>query len=535
MVIKRTCSATLGSIGQRLRINNLSTVRDQVVATVVGSMLFAIVSVSLAHITGFATIDEALRWFRSMGVEAPSDKLSIVIADFEGDTDLKTTGLVARSLKDQKGFSVIRLGRVLAVDDDRGDQAAAFDIARIKSRETLNQIKGDVLIWGEVFAGEVELRFLTSEDRLPASLAGKDAIELLVAPNEIKFSEATHDLGIAMLIGSILPEIFGSVERPGAFLTDVARPTAEKLGRFIENMPSELESVLQADLRFIYGGLNTLIGVESGEKERIERAIEEFQIATSLLSRSMYPDRLARTKFMIGHALLMLNLMGGTQVASIDKAIDSVEESLSIPDGHSASDRRTAQATLGMLLALKGQTLRERELLVEGLSILEASLPAIDGEAEVFTVEDMVIQQQVSSAEFFLGGMSLDSIHLRRALERKRELSRRIDKDRHPLFWFGIQISHSLMLSYLADREDSAEKFEEASSLALQGLSVVDRERMPHLWANAKLVMAWALVGRGNRDVSYAADAIPVLLDAMDDLPPHQRLDAISLLDLHGH
>ncbi len=429
---------------------------------------------------------------------ASGDKLAIFVARFDEGKDEAVRDRVIASLKETLGDAV-QIGRanfVLRADERVSDVSEETKGAEKKAQEFLKRTGGHLLIWGKADSlGDihvVDLHFVS-----PAH-DGSEGRQYGYMPGKLRLgTDFGREIGTAL--AAVAASLAGAaLSRKGSYLADVLKPLARQLELLIRSLPSVLTREDRRILLSSYASVQSMIGQQTGESSRLEKAVDAYKMALDELSRDSDPLRWAATQNDLGIALQALGERVGSTM-HLENAIRAFKLALEEREPErDPLDWATTQNNLGFAL----QTLGERE---SGAARLEEAVAAYQLALRERTrtrapLDWAETQNNLGAALKSLGERESGTARLEEAVAAYRLALEERTRERVPLDWAATQNNLGAVLQSLGERQGGAARLEEAVAAYRLALAERTRERVPLEWAMTQNNLGNALSRLGERE-----------------------------------
>lgn len=439
----------------------------------------------------------------------PPDRLGVVVARFHGDPDGLADGLLVRALRGDPALSpylaVFRSCRrfnpegVGAIEEQVGD-------IRERARRVLLNTDAQILLWGGVRDGKVQLRFVSNRTGLARAA-------LNVAGRSIRVEEARVEIPV-------------SLDRPEAALADVK---AMMLGLMApgnerrQGLKAEASRSFAVSLDWVRASVVSLRNL----RRRIDRSLDPRRFAM-VANQLCYEERLlgdvdddpARYRAAEQACSDALDARPRSlfpvdwAVARINRASVRIRLHKFAPDRDEAlrlliSARKDLEAAAGLLdrhltpqlWALSRRNLavvfeRMGELDAEGRSgeFFERSVASSTAALEVlnpdFQPVDWAITQQNTCLALYQHGVRLGAEGRDKVLEARRRCRlalAKLPRSDAPLPWAMVQNNLAVTEAILGSMEASQDRLRAARAAFEAAQTVYRRDRLPAKWAEVEI------------------------------------------------
>jgi tetratricopeptide (TPR) repeat protein len=466
-------------------------------------------------------VDKVSRYRRATAT-ATGDRLSIYVADLDGDDE---TGTLRRRVMDTilrelgrdtveliEAGVLLQLHKPAASDDDALIDAVGYGQALLRRKH------GDLLIWGHVAREgaltQIDVRFISSEIRAENTRVGMTD-RLLLEP---KFVE---DMG-AVLAAMALIAAEPATEEAGTYLADRLVPFADRLRHLVRHPKTGFRSADRAQISYAYGMMQAKIGDQTGQRRRLEEAVDGHRAALRELTRNASPGLWATCHNSLANAL--------TKLGALEKGTARFEEAVTACLGalEEWTRERTplewagAQNNLAIALWSAGDRRSDTGLLELAASTYRALL-------EVWTRERVpsywaMAQNNLGAVLVNLGERECGTSQLEEAVRAFRAALQERPRQRTPLDWAQTQNNLGVALATLGDRRTGTVHLEAAAAAYRDALKEWSSERVPQLWASAQNNLGVTLMIWGSRESGTLRleQALSALRLALDQRPRHQ-------------
>lgn len=363
-------------------------------------------------------------WADALPDPASGDRLAIIVAELQGDSDGAQTKHVIRSLTtafaaDEASAPVqlITIPRHGLGLRSRGDAAENREAAQLKATELLRIMNGDVLVWGEVIQeGDVlELRVtpkMTFEGETPGGrLTLTKTIELPAGFSQ-ELGGALAGIAVSQVKSAYdnLPVVQDDpadswpdrVESQYAQLAPYVQqrllPLVYRLKPLAESPPPALSGASLTAVRDAYSELAASIADSAPSASAIDFVISAKRLALRDRPRDEEPSSRARAEISLATTLMFFAVISMTNVSALDEAallLRKAEGDLRTSTGDYRKEIRWSQTHLAQCLLFSGRARDNKEQLIEALAIYrklaESSDPDVDSK-EVGEAQLMVAQ-----------------------------------------------------------------------------------------------------------------------------------------------
>ncbi|MGA3011085.1 MAG: tetratricopeptide repeat-containing protein [Terracidiphilus sp.] len=404
--------------------------------------------------------------------EPTPGRVVIYVAELRGDDKLGShRNHILLTLRQELGdaIQILRAGIELHAEESGNPEDDARSANR-KGQRYLNQTKhkGDLLVWGQIIQESklVELRFTSSVHDAAEQKRFTFAEKMALAP----------DFGpeMAAALAAIAGQLVLSAKNPSVYVADALIPIAEKLRKFVANLPAWMGPDERGLLERSYAVAELAIGDQRGDLGALERAAAAYRDALNEFTQERVPLEWARTQSNLGVALFIIGERGsGTE--------------------------RLKAATVAYREALKEWT-RER------VPLLWATT-----------------QNNLGTALVCLGERERSREHLEAAVVAHREALKERPRDRVPVDWAVTQVNLGVALFTIGKSEGGTDRLEASLAATREALKVLTREDTPILWAGAQINLGTTLsvmVERGG-DTKQSEAAVAAFREALKECSPN--------------
>lgn len=302
------------------------------------------------------------------------ERLDIRVATFTGDAaDPRYLDRIIRALSRRAGLRVRPLGRSLVVRSvlDEGEALAAAERA---GRQWLEDVGGDVLIWGEVPApgATLLLRFVSAVPAPPDRPGAFDAPSLLALPTE--FEADVAPIVLAATLAALTPR---SATKARLRQTHLQRAVASA-GAVVETLPKTLAPIQRGTIRACFADAAAQLAEAQRSPVMREIAVLSYAAALTCISENDWPLVRAMVDKNRGLALLM---EGGSanRLKRLDDAVDALRRALRVLRREQFPVAwATAQARLGEALYRLEAEGGDAQLLRDAVAADQAALQVFD-------------------------------------------------------------------------------------------------------------------------------------------------------------
>lgn len=392
--------------------------------------------------------------------------LDVVIADLVGDTpDHARTKHVLVDLGFRLGVNARALGRPLAPDPG-GDPHLQLTAVVARGRQWLNEVGGEVLVWGAVVGDGRGLRLrlisaVEDDDSRPAGFGSASVLDLPAA-----FDNDQGNLLMAAIAANAVPRI----EAQRVWLRDTLTGTVDGSRKLVGKPPIELDRFGQATISAAYGTAAAAAFAYTSEPRYAQEAKTALQNALKALARTNARFESALVQRTLGAVLENLGERdpNPTGEALLGEAVSAYREALTVL---TRADFPIAWATtqhrLGKLLFRIDRRLGDTTMVKEACTAFQLAL-------QVFSIEQTPLRwaeakHNLAQALQTIAGDARSPEFADKAADTCRDTIVVRSRDRYPLLWAETQNSLGAALflkaklsADLGPLEDAAEAFQGA-------------------------------------------------------------------------
>jgi tetratricopeptide (TPR) repeat protein len=422
---------------------------------------------------------------------AAGTHFTILVADLIGDDATDTqTRLLAEALESNAGLEVVRIGRAL-VEGSVGSVRERREQAEGAGRRWLKEKNADVLLWGYVVGKELQIRFLSVDGGPSTAQALPSLGAQLTMP-----ADFGSELG-AQLETVTLSLVAHASQAQGMYLVDLLRPAAQKLERLLADGVA-IPEASRAGLSHSYGVALATIGAQSGDRERIETAMEAYRHALEVFSREDTPIAWAMVQHDMGRALTYLS-QGQTGTVHLVEAVSAFQAALQERTRERAPlDWAETQHYMGYALSDLGDRETGTGRLEEALVAYRAALT--ERTREQVPLAWAATQINIGTALHGIAERNGKAELLEQAVTAYRSALLEVTRQRQPLWWAQTQSNLGNSLQRLGEREGGTARLAEAVEAYQAALQELSRDQVPLLWAEAQNSLGAALQTMGERE-----------------------------------
>jgi len=220
----------------------------------------------------------------------------VLVADIAGDTSGEVAARIATSLDGFQTCEIFRTKRTLKL----GDKGALVDkliAAADEGRNWMASEEADLLIWGQITRGMIELRFLPMRPA-PESQPGAFGLgDVLILPRT--FSGDLDSVLHATVLGAVGPTFKGMRIRIGIQLDQALSQTRPVL----EQKPADMGGTDYTTLVACLGNAFAAHALLGGPEKRLDQAASAYKIALSHTTAAADPINWSLTQNHLGTAL----------------------------------------------------------------------------------------------------------------------------------------------------------------------------------------------------------------------------------------
>lgn len=414
---------------------------------------------------------------------APAGRLTIAVADLEGDKEQEEEKLLLDGLRDFEGVETLALHRMVAWPDSGTEQEKKKE-AEKKARSLLKQTGADVLIWGSVI-----------------SLGGKSAMRLYWTPSrEVsgakqseKYLPQTETLALPELFWSDLKQILGLLtetrlaeltDEPGQFVADKLAPLIAQVRSLVENKQGDWNPEILAGVRFSLAGALGDQGEQSGKNEPLLESVELYHKVLDQWTRASKPLDWTMAQNNLGIVLWALGEReNGT--ARLEAAAAAFREALKEETREiNPVQWAMTQNNLGAVLLTIGMRGGEPAKFEKSAAAFRDALRVLTRERDPQLWG--MAQNNLGLALWVLGARESGTALLEQSAAAFREALKELTRERDPHLWAMAQNNLGIVLSQLGDRSSGPTQLEDAATAFRLSLKELTRERAPYQWATAQ-------------------------------------------------
>jgi len=480
---------------QRFLSNFWGDLRAQSRVVIVALMAGLVVGIPTWMVGGIPSAGEVERTFRDyMQARPSSTRFTVLIADLANDDAAKTkTQQLFESFDGHRGLTVIRTPHTLRLPD-LGTLEDGLETVRLEGEILLREKNADLLIWGTVSGGNLQLRFLPRNGQLTTRAAYSSGEQVTLPSN---FS---RDLG-TQLEAVAFSVVAPASEQQGQYLVELLQPINTKL-RYLLRDSLAFSPDVRASLWKSYALSSAVLGEQTGQSHYLLESVKAYRVVLPDSLPQRVPLDLAITLNNLGGALRTL---GEREMGTVrlEEAVAAYRLALRIGTNTRVPLEWAAfQTNLGAAL----QVLGERET---GTARLEEAVAAHRAALQVYTRERVPLdwafaQDNLGTALSKLGQREHGTERLEEAVAAHRAALQVYTRVRAPLAQAGTLNSLGASLLILGERETGTERLEEAVASFRAALQGHTRERVPLDWAMTQTNLGSALTMLGERGLGTA-------------------------------
>ena len=441
----------------------------------------------------------------------PGTHFTILISNLAGDADGRQTNLVRDVFLGQRGIDARQTCRVVTLNRAGGSIADAEAKAVAHGRGLLSEWNADLLIWGEVKKADKELNLW---------FLGREGSGTLGGPSYSVTEKLTLPEGFQLKLGAqleavALAQIAPATEQAGTYLVGLLTPLRVKLEQLIASPPPGLDPDQMANVRFSLALAAETIGAQSGDKEPLQPAVEEYRELLDVWTRERMPLDWATVQNNLGATLWTLGEREDN-TERLKQAVEAFSAALEVRTRERVPLAwAQTQNNLGNTLRALGEREADTEKLKQAVEAFRAAL-------EVRTRERVPLawaqsQNNLGTALGALGEHEDDTEKLKQAVEAFSAALEVRTRERVPLMWATTQHNLGLALVVLGAHEDDTQRLEEAVEALRAAVEVRTRERHPFSWAltQENLGLALGPLGTRRHDIALLEQAVTAIQDAL--------------------
>jgi tetratricopeptide (TPR) repeat protein len=505
-----------------------SELRKRVIASVVCGIML-VIGLPLAIIWGAAGSPSSQDMWRAIQARwtapAVGTHFTILVADLVGDDTNRTqTRLLAEALAENRGLEVMWIGRALEWTDV-GSVREGIEQAELTGQQWLAEKNADILIWGRVVSGTLQLRFLPRG----GGRSGSHSYGALGA--ELELPNSFSDALAVQLAAVTLSHLAPATSAQGRYLVE----TLLRLAAKIKNLQQDsvlARTVTSEGLTYAYGLAMATVGKHNREPAFLEEAVKSYQKAQGVYVREQTPLAWAATHAALGDALLALaDEEGGT--VRLEAAVAAFQTALEVytPE-RTPSEWAAAQAGLGSAVAALQNRQQAPRRLEQAVATSQAALV-------LYTREQTPLRWAVTRvglriALSLLGDGSIRNTHegqlsskaagMEEALATYQAVLAVYTRERAPLLWAAMHFGRGIALTALAHDERGIERLEKGVAAFRAAQHVFAREQVPLVGAATQFGLGVALTEMGKRQcrVDLVEEAVAAHRDALKEFTPER-------------
>jgi tetratricopeptide (TPR) repeat protein len=442
---------------------------------------------------------------------APAGRLTIAVAQLEGDKDREQEKQLLAGLEEFEGVETLAIGRMVEWPAS-GTERANRQQAEEEARGLLARSGADVLIWGRVIRSGMRLYWTAPLDISGAKTSG--TYQATIALPDAFWDDLKQIIGL--LSQTRLADL---TDDPGHYIADKLRPLVGQVRALAQSKEGTWNPETLAGVRFALASALYHVGEQSRTNEPLEESVALHRKVLDQWTRERAPSLWALTQNRLGIALSRLGEQSDTRATGLPRfqaALDAYRESLKEYTRESSPrDWAGVQVNLGNVLSSLGQRERDREKLEDAAKAYREALQELsrDREPSMWAMAETNLGDALET----LGDVESDPARLKEAVAAYGEALKVYDRERAPLDWARTKFNLGKALRALGEQEKSTERLAQAVSAYRESLSERTRERSPEGWAITQNGLANTLLSLGEREngtahLRQAVDAYRELL-----------------------
>ena len=381
--------------------------------------------------------------------------------------------------------------------------------------EAQRAIEAGELAKADALLADVETEQRRGLDRLAVNAAETSARRGEIALTRLRYVEAANHFANA---AAVFPpnsdhevKRIGYIEREASALysqgdefgdNNALRAAIDLRKRLIGLKSREREPLEWARTKNVLGAALMRLGERESGTTTLEEAAAVYREALEEVTRERVPLNWARTQSNLGWVLFRLGQReSGT--AKLEEAVAAHREALNVlTRTRLPLDWAIIQNSLGTALTTLAQREGRTEKLEEAIVAYREALK--EQTRERVPLKWAAIQGNLGNVLLVLGRRENGTAKLEEAVVAYREVLKEFTHERMPLEWAKTQNNLGIALRAIVERESATAKLEEAIVAYREALKERTRERMPLEWAATQNGLGIALSKMGQRESGTA-------------------------------
>jgi tetratricopeptide (TPR) repeat protein/DNA-binding CsgD family transcriptional regulator len=429
----------------------------------------------------------------------------VAIARIENDSENELQQILATDLAEARGIGVVCLDEVITTAGPLPEQATADgeQHARVLMRKT----GASVLVWGKVlrFAGTAvpQLRLSTQRDR--SQRPGR------YPPNQELRLPRVFWMDISKVLRMIVAALNAEfLDLEGHYLVERLEPFVARVHLLLQGAGDATgwsrEAVGQT--RAILGDCETLLGIQSGQRVWLERAVSSFEAALDELGGALSGDEIPRAMTGLGIALWTLGDRGADGV-TILRGVSALRSAIGARDP--ATDPlgwSNAHNHLGNALSAAAKLQEGAGLYQQALESYEVALASL--RVDEHPLDWAQVKNNIAVSLWRVGRRREDLDILRRAKLELTGTFQVYEPTATPLDWSQSENNLGLVCWDIARLGGERALYREAIDHFDRALRERDPARVPLLWAQThnNIGLAYLSIGDETGDVEALRKAV---------------------------
>jgi len=488
-----------GETSSKRRYRTILAVAALALIAMLGATLFGVAPSDLA-----CAVRE-----RVTPLQAPPDKLAIIVARFDGDDSNMAQQFLASSLMSDRNLapyiSVLLTCRRPALSET-GDLRGQLMAIRESAQRQLSNAGAQLMVWGKVRDGRILARFVsTRRDISPI------AVELSGRPLRLDESNLELTINPVNSVGGLADMKRLALELMKTEDAELAGLRAEARSAYAFSIDWLRTSIVgQRNLRRRidpsldprrWAGVNAklcyehrLLGDYESDETQYREALEACDETLRVRPRERFPRDWAATQINKASALVRLHYYAPDRDGAIRHLRDAERALLAaaktLDRDRDAQLWAVLQRNLGTAYLRLGEVMEGDEskgYFDQGIDRLKTSLAMQD---PAFQPLDWAITQQNLCLALYQHGARLGDggiTYVREARERCALALDKISRDDSALNWAMVQNNLAVATAILARLRDSPDDLANAISAFRQAQTVYTRDRLPGNWAEVEI------------------------------------------------